>query len=201
MERRDLARRLVRSGMLAIAGGFILMGAQILGPNPALSASSATLVHLRLLDRLDRPDDGYCVDVLGTPRNMRVDVPLFAHNCKPSLTDDSAVVFTSDGFIRFPAVDRCITVAGVNSVALPGASILLRRCNESMPYFETSELQRFTLRDDGRLAIRGSELCLTVGPRSASTYSRSDRWRTLFVDDCNAAEPARSRWEFVLPRR
>lgn len=201
MERRDLVRRLVRSGMLAIAGGFILMGAQILGPNPALSASPATLVHLRLLDRLDRPDDGYCVDVLGTPRNMRVDVPLFAHNCKPSLTDDSAVVFTSDGFIRFPAVDRCITVAGVNSVALPGASILLRRCNESMPYFETSELQRFTLRDNGRLAIRGSELCLTVGPRSASTYSRSDRWRTLFVDDCNTAEPARSRWEFVLPRR
>ena len=50
MERRDLVRRLVCSGMLAIAGGFILMGAQILGPNPALSASPATPVHLRLLD-------------------------------------------------------------------------------------------------------------------------------------------------------
>ncbi len=200
MERRDLLRRMVQTGMLAIAGGFVLLGAQVLGPSPASSASPDSLVHLRLLDRLDRPEDGYCVDVPGTPRNMRVDVPLFAHNCKPSLTSDSAVVFTSDGLIQFPAVDRCITVAGVNSAALPGASILLRKCNESMPFFETARLQRFTHRDDGSLSIAGSELCLTVGPQSAATYSPSDRWRTLFVDDCATAKPARSRWEFVIPR-
>ncbi len=132
---------------------------------------------------------------------MRVDLPLFAPNCKPFLTRDSAVVFTSDGLIKFPAVDRCITVAGVNSAALPGASILIRKCNESMPFFETSRLQRFTHRDDGRLTVAGSELCLTVGPQSAATYSPSDRWRTLFVEDCATAEPARSRWEFVVPRR
>ena len=201
MERRDHLHRMVHTGMLVIAVGFVLLGAQILGPSPASSASSGTLAHLRLLDRLDRPQDGYCVDVPGSPRNMRVDVPLFAHNCKPSLTSDSAVVFTSDGLIRFPAVDRCITVAGVNSAALPGASILLRTCHESTPYFETSELQRFRHREDGRLAIVGSELCLTVGPRSAATYSQSDRWRTLFVDDCATAEPARSRWEFTVPPR
>ena len=129
MKRRYLLSRLVHSCMLAIAGGLVIAGAQMLGAGPALSAPPDTLVHLRLLDRLDRPADGYCVDVLGTPRNMRVDVPLFAHNCKTSLTGDSAVVFTSDGLIRFPAVDRCITVAGVNSVALPGASILLRTCS------------------------------------------------------------------------
>lgn len=205
MKRRDLLINLVhscmRACMLVIAGGIVIAGAQILRAGPSLSAPPDTPVHLRLLDRLDRPDDGYCMDILGTSRSMRVDVPLFAHNCKPTLTGDSAVVFASDGLIRFPAVDRCITVAGVNSVALPGASILLRTCDESGPYFETSELQRFSLRDDGRLAIRGSELCLTVGPRSAATYSSSHRWRTLFVDDCNTAEPARSRWEFVVPRR
>ncbi len=201
MERRDLLRRMVQTGMLAIAGGFVLLGAQVLGPSPASSASPDSLVHLRLLDRLDRPKDGYCVDILGTPRNMRVDLPLFAHNCKPFLTRDSAVVFTSNGLIKFPAVDRCITVAGVNSAALPGASILLRKCNESMPFFETSRLQRFTHRDDGRLTVAGSELCLTVGAQSAATYSPSDRWRTLFVDDCATTEPARSRWEFVVPRR
>ncbi len=201
MERRDLLRRMVQTGMLAIAGGFVLLGAQVLGPSPASSASPDSLVHLRLLDRLDRPKDGYCVDILGTPRNMRVDLPLFAHNCKPFLTRDSAVVFTSDGLIKFPAVDRCITVAGVNSAALPGASILLRKCNESMPFFETSKLQRFTHRDDGRLAVAGSELCLTVGAQSAATYSPSDRWRTLYVDNCATAKPDRSRWEFVVPRR
>jgi hypothetical protein len=65
------------------------------------------------------------------------------------------VAIISDGFIRFPAVDRCITVAGVNSVALPAAAILLRKCDESMPFFETSTLQRFTHRNDGRLAAAG----------------------------------------------
>lgn len=174
----------------------LLMGFSLVAPAPP-----NTVAHLRLLDRLDRPQDGYCVDVPGTGRNMRVDLPLFAHNCKPALTLDSAVVFTIEGHIRFPAVDRCMTVAGVNSVALPGASILLRACNESMPFFETSELQRFTLRADGRLVLDGSELCLTVGSQSATTYSPSDRWRTLFVDDCAVTEPVRSQWKFVTPRR
>jgi len=201
MERRILLRRIVQTGLLAIASGFVLHGAQILGPSPASSASPASPAHLRLLDRLDRPEDGYCVDILGTPGNMRVDVPLFVHNCKLSLTVDSAVVFTSDGLIQFPSVDRCLTVAGVNSAALPGASILLRKCNESMPFFESSRLQRFTHRDDGSLTVAGTELCLTVGPQSAATYSPSHRWRTLFVDNCATAEPARSRWEFVVPHR
>ena len=199
MELWDLFRRMVQAGMLAIAGGFVLLGAQIFGPSLAWSASPASPAHLRLLDRLDRPEDGYCVDVLGTSRNMRTDLPLFAHNCKRSLTGDSAVVFTSDGLIKFPAVNRCITVAGVNSAALPGASVLLRKCNESMPFFETSRLQRFIHRGDGSLAIAGSELCLTVGHQSAATYSPTDRWRTLFVEDCATANSARSRWEFVVP--
>ncbi len=200
MQRQISLRRMVQTGKLVIVGGFVLLGAQLLGLSPASSTSPASPAHLRLLDRLDRPSDGYCVDIPGTPGNMRVDLPLFAHNCKPTLTRDSAVEFTSDGLIIFPAVDRCITVAGVNSAALPGASILLRKCNESMPFFETSKLQRFTLRDDGRLTVAGSELCLTVGARSAATYSPSDRWRTLFVDNCATAEPTRSRWEFVIPR-
>ena len=200
MERRSLLRRTVQTGMLAIAGGFVLLSAQLLGHGPASSASSGSPAHLRLVDRLDRPEDGYCVDVPGTQRSMRVDLPLFAHNCKASLTDDSAVVFTSEGLIQFPAVDRCITVAGINSAALPSASVLLRNCNESTAFFETSRLQRFTHRDDGRIRLTGSNLCLTVGSQSAATYSPSDRWRTLFVDDCATTEPARSQWEFVVPR-
>jgi len=172
----------------------------LLGSGAASLASSAMAVHLRLLDRLDRPEDGYCVDILGVGETLRIDLPLFAHNCKPGLTNDSAVVFTPEGLIRFPAVDRCITVAGVNSAALPGASVLLRPCSESIAFFESSALQRFTLRNDGRLVLNRSALCLTVGPQSATTYSPSDRWRTLFVEDCATADPARSRWEFVVPR-
>jgi len=196
MEGRKLLRRMVQAGMLAIAGGFVLLGAQIVGFG---AASSASPVHLRLVDRLDRPKDGYCLDIPGTSPNLRVDLPLFAHNCKLSLTSDSAVVFT-DGFIRFPGVDRCITVVGVNSRSLPGASIRLGVCNAKTPYLDLSRLQRFTHHDDGRLTLAGSELCLTVGSQSAATFSPYDRWRTLFVDDCATAKPARSRWEFVVPR-
>lgn len=176
---------------------FVVVLLVLLNSSETIAAEST---QLRLLVPLDRPVDGYCVDVPGTGQNLRIDLPLFAHNCKPVLTIDSTVILASDGLIRFPAVDQCMTVAGVNSRTLAGASVLLRKCNESMPFFETSELQRFTLHDYGRLELSGSELCLTVGSQSATTYSPADRWRTLFVDDCATVEPARSRWSFAAPR-
>ena len=97
--------------------------------------------HLRLVDRLDRPSDGYCFDIPGTPGNLRLDVPLFAHNCKPRLTTDSAMVLTGEGTLLFPAPNRCVTVAGTNSGGLPGASLLLRPCGEATLFFETAALQ------------------------------------------------------------
>ena len=192
-------KAILKIGTLLTVGLLIFLGAKILNVSFVSQASSSSQFHLRLLDRLDRPEDGYCVDILGTPRNLRVDVPLFAHNCKPFLTVDSAIIFTSTGFIKFPAVDRCLTVAGVNSSALPGASILLRKCNEILPFFETVELQRFTHHKDGSLSVLGSKLCLAVGRQSAATYSQYHRWRTLFVDDCATVEPALSQWEFIVP--
>jgi len=161
--------------------------------------AGTTPSHLRLADRLDRPQDGYCVDVLGTADFLRPDLPLFAHNCKPRLTSDSAVVFDSKGQIRFSELNLCITVFGVNAVALPGATVLLRECDEATPFFEATALQRFTHASDGRLMLAGSQLCVAVGTHSATTYSPADRWRSLFVEDCDAVEPARARWEFVIP--
>ena len=52
------------------------------------SATAADLIHVRLKDRLDRPDDGYCLDILGTGGNLRLDMPLFAHNCKGGATTE-----------------------------------------------------------------------------------------------------------------
>ena len=187
------------NGRKFLITGLLLFFFESLAVNPVFSEPKGSMFHLRLLDRLDRPEDGYCIDILGTPGNLRVELPLFAHNCKTTLTADSSVIFTSDGLIKFPAVDLCVTVAGVNSNALPGASILLRKCNESIPFFETFSLQRFTHRKDGRISMSGSELCLTVGRESAATYSPSHRWRALFVEDCGIAEASFSRWEFVVP--
>ncbi len=162
-------------------------------------AGAAAEQHLRLIDRLDRPRDGYCIDIPGTPGNLRTDIPLFAHNCKAGLPPDAAVVFTREGHIRFPAPDKCVTIAGVNRGALPGAAAMLADCGASTIFFNAANFQRFELKPDGRLVLKNSNLCLAVGAVSAVTYSSADRWRTLFVDDCDTAEARLSRWEFITP--
>ena len=168
----------------------------------ALVVSSAALAetkdygHLRLKDRLDRPVDGYCLDILGVGQALRLEVPIFAHNCKGGLTNDSAVELRKDGKIAFPAVDLCITAAGVNGRALPGAAILLRPCGHRAPFFESGELQTFDFRDDGRVVLKGSNLCLAVGNVSATTYSSADVWRVLSVEDCAKTPAKLARWEF-----
>lgn len=166
--------------------------------SPGLT-TAAEPTHLRLIDDLDRPVDGYCIDVHGTPGSLRTDLPLFAHNCKSRLTVDSAVVFESTGPIQFIELGLCVTVAGVNSQALPGTAVILRKCGESTAFMETESLQQFNLRVDGKLELDQSGLCLTVGSRSAATYSSNDRWRSLFVDDCDTVDANRSRWEFSAP--
>ncbi|MEM8974748.1 MAG: RICIN domain-containing protein [Pseudomonadota bacterium] len=162
----------------------------------AAIADSKSYGHLRLKDRLDRPVDGYCLDILGVGQSLRLEVPIFAHNCKGGLTNDSAMELRKDGKIAFPAVDLCITAAGVNGRALPGASILLRPCGHRAPFFESGAMQTFDFKDDGQVVLKGSNLCLAVGDVSATTYSSADRWRVLSVEDCSKTPARLARWEF-----
>ena len=181
--------RRIGLGVALVVGATMLMG----------RAHAAEQKHLRLIDRLDRPSDGYCIDIPGTPSSMRLEVPLFAHNCKAGLTPDSAVVFTAKGRIRFPAVARCVTAAGVNSTILPNTALILRGCGRNAPFFETAALQGFELRANGRLILKGSNLCLTVGKVSSRTYSPADRWRALYLATCGSVPEKYARWEFVVP--
>ena len=71
---------------------------------------SKTAGHLRLADNLDRPQDGYCLDIVGSGQHIRSDLPLIAHNCKEGLYADEAVKFEQYGYIRFPTFDKCATV-------------------------------------------------------------------------------------------
>ena len=156
---------------------------------PALAQTFAAAGHLRLIDPLDRPEDGYCFDL-----------PATAHNCKPGLYADEAVIIDPDGAIRFPAYgNKCLTAAGLNGRALPGAALMVRDCGERTPFLEAQALQIFHLQDDGRVELNDSGLCLSAGPQSASTFDASHRWRTLYLDHCASAEPARSRWQFTVP--
>lgn len=155
--------------------------------------------HLKLIDGLDRPEDGYCLDIVGSGSYIRFDMPMTAHNCKPGLYADEAVVLELNGYIRFPAYNKCATAAGLNSRALPGSAIIPRDCGEKTPFLDAERLQIFRLRSNGQVELEGSGLCLTVGNKSDRTFSNEHRWRVLFLKECDAADPAYSRWQFIIP--
>lgn len=156
--------------------------------------------HLRLIDKLDRPDDGYCLDIMGSGDHIRPDLPMTAHNCKPGLYADEAVRLEPDGRLYFPAYQLCATVAGLNGRALAGTPLVPRRCGEKSPFLDADALQRFVHHPDGRVELRGSGLCLTAGAESDRTFEPTHRWRTLAVQRCHHADPKLSRWEFVVPK-
>ena len=172
----------------------LLFACQSLGQQDVLG-------HLRLKDRLDRPTDGYCLDILGVGQSLRVDVPIFAHNCKPRLTPDSKVRIRGDGRISFPDVGLCITAFGVNGRALPGSPIILRPCGDRAPFFDAGPLQAFKLKDDGRVVLAGTDLCLAVGEMSNATYSAQDRWRVLSVQNCRDTPAKYLAWELAPDHR
>lgn len=155
--------------------------------------------HLKLIAPLDRPD-GYCLDIVGSGAYIRFDLPMTAHNCKPGLYADEAVVLEQNGYIRFPAYNKCATAAGLNGRALPGAALVPRDCGERSPFMEAEALQIFSLKRNGQVELSGSGLCLTAGPESASTFSEEHRWRALYLERCVAVDAARSRWQFTIPQ-
>ena len=160
--------------------------------------------YLELADRLDRPQDGYCLDLPGSGDWVDFSMPLNAHNCKrPGFYADEAVTFAAPGPIRFPAYEGCVTAVGLNGRSLPGAPVMLRPCAEdidaSRAPFVDAALQRFAHRADGRIELAGTGLCLIVGTESAPTFSPTHRWRTLMLERCEDAPSARSVWNAFAP--
>lgn len=111
--------------LLALLLGTIGLQVGIAQAAPESAVQDVRPGHLRLMDNLDRPQDGYCLDILGSGQYIRFDMPMSAHNCKPGLYMDEAVVLEKNGRIRFPAYDACATVAGINKSALAGAVCLV----------------------------------------------------------------------------
>lgn len=155
--------------------------------------------ELRLDHGLDRPDDGYCLDIIGAGSAIRFDMPLAAHNCVPDVHPDRIVALQQDGTIHFPAFDGCATVMGLNDRALPGAGLMIKPCGENTAFVEAWRFQDFEHRDDGRLALAGTDLCVVVGDETHATYNRTHRWRTLFVDNCGEVPMERSAWRVSAP--
>jgi hypothetical protein len=158
--------------------------------------SISGLGHFKLQDTLDRPQDGYCLDIVGSGPYIRFDLPMTAHNCKPGLYQDEAVTIINNSRISFPNYGVCATVAGLNGRALPGAAVVPRECDEQSPFMNATALQKFIFHSDGLVELAGSGLCLTVSKESDSTFEKTHRWRSLFVAKCDLVSPALSRWRF-----
>ena len=177
------------------------LGATLLGSCLLLTGSAVLAEgpqYLQLKDKLDRPVDGYCLDAVGSGDHIRFDFPLTAHNCKgPQVFLDEVVEFRDDGTLYFPAYGQCVTVMGNNATALPKNALMLKGCGAREPFLTAEHLQHFEWTADRRIRLRGSGLCVTAGDVSHTTFSPDHRWRSLYMDGCSEAEPARSRWQLI----
>ena len=158
----------------------------------------STPTYLQLIDRLDRANDGYCLDVLGSGSNIQINMPLTAHNCKgPEPYADEWVQYRADGTLYFPAYDRCVTVMGVNEIALPGTALMLKNCGKNEPFLYATNFQKFTFNDKNQVQLLGSDLCLRVSHTSHRTFSPKHKWRSLFVTECGEVSQSLSAWQIV----
>ena len=69
----------------------------------AAAAQEAEGDYLRLADRLDRPQDGYCLDITGAGEWTQFHRPLIVHNCKTprAIAADELVEWTAEGGFGF----------------------------------------------------------------------------------------------------
>lgn len=155
-----------------------------------------TGLHMKLSNLLDRKD-GYCLDVVGSGKYIKFDVPLIAHNCKEGLYADEAVIYQPDGTIFFPAYNGCVTVMGLNNHALPYNALMIKQCHVDEAFLKSTKFQKFTMNAKKQLQLNATNLCITVGEHSKETYSSEHRWRSLYLQDCSIAALKLSQWQFV----
>lgn len=175
----------------------LLTGLAIVASAQALS-QPLSAQYLQLKDKLDRPTDGYCLDVVGSGKYIRTDMPLTAHNCKgPQIYADEVVQYRSDNSLYFPKYNACVTVMGLNDKALAGNALMLKDCGVEQPFLNAKRFQKFEFNTKGQMQLAGSHLCIVAGTESHTTYSPEHRWRSLFMLSCNEVDLKRSVWQFV----
>lgn len=154
--------------------------------------------YLQLIDKLDRPVDGYCLDVVGSGPNIRFDMPLTAHNCKgPQVFFDEVVTLREDGTLYFPKYKGCVTVMGNNKTALPKNALMLKECGAQQPFLNATHFQKFEFNKKNQLQLKNSNLCITSGNISHTTFSPHHRWRSLYMEYCEHIENRFSSWHFI----
>ncbi len=158
------------------------------------AAASASGSQMRLLDDLDYPGEGYCIDVPGVGQTARTDLPLVLHNCLPARNSADRLAEERDGRIYMPTYDACVTAFGVMNV-LPGVPVVLRKCGAIESFLPADRFQRFVRTTENQLRLVGTDLCLAAGHESDRTFSSEHRWRTLTLQSCAAVPLSHSVWK------
>ena len=173
----------------------LILSLMLIATEPAFAAEPK---YLQLIDKLDRPVDGYCLDVVGSGSTIRFDMPLTAHNCKgPQVYYDEVVEFRDDGTLFFEQYQGCVTVMGNNQTALPKNALMLKPCGVKEPFLNGPPLQHFKFNEQQQVQLKGSNLCLVAGEVSHTTFSPDHRWRSLYMEICKKATPELSRWHVI----
>ena len=163
--------------------------ALFLAPLWSATTAAETLVQVRLVDALDEPEF-YCLDLSGWGDHLKLDDPLQAHTCKTRGAGDQ--MFTvEDGKILVGDTGRCLTLGVSSGMALPGVAILARECGDNA-------MQGFTLEEDGRISVAGSNLCVAAGPESTDASGPSHVWRVLSVQRCDTVAAELMTWQVGL---
>jgi hypothetical protein len=176
----------------------MLIVAITIAVSPQVLSQPVSQHYLQLKDRLDRPSDGYCLDVVGSGKHIRFDMPLTAHNCKgPQIYADEVVEYRSDKTLYFPSYDGCVTVMGLNDKALAGNALMLKACGVAQPFLNAKRFQKFEFNSKGQVQLVNSHLCLAAGTESHTTYSSEHKWRNLSMSPCSGTDLKRSVWKIV----
>lgn len=160
----------------------------------SVAAANAQGAQMRLLDDLDYPGEGYCIDVLGVGETARTDLPLVLHNCLPMRNSADRIAEEHDGRIYMSAYDACVTAFGVRGV-LPGVPVMLRECGADESFLPADRFQKFERNAQNQLRLVGTDLCLAAGNTSDRTFSASHRWRTLSLRPCATTPLSHSAWQ------
>lgn len=139
--------------------------------------------------------ENFCLDVAGTGKKPRLDLPMTASTCKNGLYMDETIIVQDQKMVQ-PAYNTCISAAGLNGRALAGASLLPRPCGEQPSADETEYLQRFTFHRDGRIELEDSGLCITAGEPQDVAFSSQSRWRSIVLSDCNEVAMGVASWVY-----
>jgi hypothetical protein len=151
-------------------------------------AAAETLVQIRLVDPLDEPEF-YCLDLSGWGDHLKLEDPLQAHTCKTRGAGDQ-MFSVEDGKILVGDTGRCLQVAS-SGKALAGSAILARACSDSA-------MQAFTLEEDGRISVTGSDLCIAAGDESTDASGPSHVWRVLSAEHCDSVSAELMTWQMGL---